>query len=67
MNTEKVFAKMLKAHSKGECVSLVTDYENAKEITKLNKAEYQNITTVDKLDKNDKALFTKLIKQYGAK
>lgn len=35
MNTEKVFAKMLKAHSKGECVSLVTDYENAKEIAKL--------------------------------
>jgi hypothetical protein len=35
MNTEKVFAKILKAHSKGECVSLVTDYENAKEIAKL--------------------------------
>lgn len=35
MNTEKVFAKMLKAHSKGECVSLVTDYENAKEIAKF--------------------------------
>ena len=35
MNTEKVFAKMLKAHSKGECISLVTDYENAKEIAKL--------------------------------
>lgn len=35
MNKEKVFAKMLKAHSKGECVSLVTDYENAKEIAKL--------------------------------
>jgi hypothetical protein len=35
MNTEKVFAKMLKAHSKGECVSLVTDYENAREIAKL--------------------------------
>lgn len=35
MNTEKVFAKMLKLHSKGECVTLVTDYENAKEIAKL--------------------------------
>ena len=35
MNAQKVFAKMLKAHSKGECVSLVTDYENAKEIAKL--------------------------------
>lgn len=35
MNTEKVFAKMLKAHSKGECVSLITDYENAREIAKL--------------------------------
>ena len=35
MNTEKVFAKMLKAHSRGECVSLVTDYENAKEIAKF--------------------------------
>lgn len=35
MNTEKVFAKMLKIHSKGECVSLVTDYENAREIAKL--------------------------------
>lgn len=35
MNAEKVFAKMLKAHSKGECVSLVTDYENAREIAKL--------------------------------
>lgn len=35
MNTTKVFAKMLKAHSKGECVSLVTDYGNAKEIAKL--------------------------------
>ena len=35
MNTTKVFAKMLKAHSKGECVSLVTDYENAREIAKL--------------------------------
>jgi len=35
MNTEKVFAKILKAHSKGERVSLVTDYENAKEIAKL--------------------------------
>lgn len=35
MNTTKVFAKMLKAHSKGECVTLVTDYENAREIAKL--------------------------------
>lgn len=35
MNTKKAFAKMLKIHSKGECVSLVTDYENAKEIAKL--------------------------------
>ena len=35
MNTEKVFAKMLKAHSKGECVSLVADYENTKDIAKL--------------------------------
>lgn len=35
MNTQKVFAKMLKAHSKGECVTLVTDYENAKEIAKF--------------------------------
>lgn len=35
MNTENVFAKMLKAHSKGECVSLVADYEIAKEIAKL--------------------------------
>lgn len=35
MNTTKVFAKMLKAHSKGECVSLITDYENAREIAKL--------------------------------
>jgi hypothetical protein len=35
MNTTKVFAKMLKVHSKGECVSLVTDYENAKDIAKL--------------------------------
>lgn len=35
MNTEKVFAKMLKAHSKGECATLVTNYENAKEIAKL--------------------------------
>ena len=35
MNTEKVFAKMLKIHSKGECVTLVTDYENAREIAKL--------------------------------
>lgn len=35
MNTEKVFAKMLKIHSKGEDVSLVTDYENAKEIAKF--------------------------------
>ena len=35
MNTQKVFAKMLKAHSKGECISLVTDYENAKEVAKL--------------------------------
>ena len=35
MNTEKVFAKMLKAHSKGECVTLVTDYGNAKDIAKL--------------------------------
>lgn len=35
MNTEKVFAKMLKIHSKGECVSLVADYENAKEVAKL--------------------------------
>ena len=35
MNTTKVFAKMLRAHSKGECVSLVTDYENAREIAKL--------------------------------
>ena len=46
---------------------LDTKIDVAKEITKLNKAEYQNITTVDKLDKNDKALFTRLIKQYGAK
>ena len=35
MNTTKVFAKMLKIHSKGECVSLVTDYENAKDVAKL--------------------------------
>jgi len=35
MNTQKVFAKMLKAHSKGETVTLVTDYENAKGIAKL--------------------------------
>ena len=35
MNAEKVFAKMLKIHSKGECVTLVTDYENAKEVAKL--------------------------------
>lgn len=35
MNTEKVFAKMLKIHSKGECATLVTDYENAKKIAKL--------------------------------
>ena len=35
MNTEKVFAKMLKAHSKGETVTLVTDYQNAREIAKL--------------------------------
>lgn len=35
MNTTKVFAKMLKAHSKGKCISLVTDYENAREIAKL--------------------------------
>lgn len=35
MNAEKVFAKMLKIHSKGECVTLVTDYENAREIAKL--------------------------------
>ena len=35
MNTEKVFAKMLKAHSKGECVALVTNYENAREVAKL--------------------------------
>ena len=35
MNTTKVFAKMLKIHSKGECVTLVTDYENAKEVAKL--------------------------------
>ena len=46
---------------------LDTKIDVAKEITKLNKAEYQNITTVDKLHKNDKALFTRLIKQYGAK
>lgn len=35
MNTKKVFSKMLKAHSKGETVTLVTDYENTKEIAKL--------------------------------
>ena len=35
MNTIKVFAKMLKAHSKGECVALVTNYENAREVAKL--------------------------------
>lgn len=35
MNTEKVFAKILKAHSKGETVTLVTDYKNAREIAKL--------------------------------
>ena len=35
MNTQKVFAKMLKAHSKGETVTIVTDYENAREVAKL--------------------------------
>ena len=35
MNIEKVFAKMLKIHSKGEFVTLVTDYENARKIAKL--------------------------------
>ena len=39
MNAEKVFAKMLKAHSKGECVALVTDYKNAKEIAKLRTVD----------------------------
>ena len=35
MNTEKVFAKMVKFHSKGEPVTLVTDYENAKVVAKF--------------------------------
>lgn len=34
MNNEKVFARMLKAKAKGVDVSVVTDYENAKEIIK---------------------------------
>ena len=34
MNIEKVFARMLKAKAKGVDVSVVTDYENAKELIK---------------------------------
>ena len=32
MNTQKVFAKMLKAKASGKDVTVVTDYSNAKEI-----------------------------------
>ena len=34
MNIEKVFARMLKAKAKGVDVSVVTDYENTKELIK---------------------------------
>ena len=34
MNTQKVFAKMLKAKARGKDVTVVTDYPNAKEILK---------------------------------
>lgn len=47
MNLTKVFSKILKAHAQGRLVSVVTDYENAKNLLKyiltLPEAFLENI------------------------
>lgn len=51
MNLAKVFSKILKAHAQGKLVSVVTDYENAKDLLKyimsLPDARISNVEIAD--------------------